>query len=83
MTSLIYDDEYDDETIIENKKNTARENGDRSLVVVLPFNGENKKNINELYTKKPFVKMIDTVKDLEFDGSSYKGNDFLPPSPPS
>ncbi|EEB14182.1 conserved hypothetical protein [Pediculus humanus corporis] len=74
MTSLIYDDgdEYDDETIIENKKNTARENGDRSLVVVLPFKGENKKNINELYTKKPFVKMIDTVKDLESDGSSYK-----------
>lgn len=67
-----YDQNYNSKEE-EDSNSKSRLNADRSLMVVLPFNAANDKNVEELYTKKPFVKVIDTSSNFNLQIEEEKG----------
>ncbi|KAK6645310.1 hypothetical protein RUM43_001586 [Polyplax serrata] len=55
-------------------KGTSRQNADRSLMVVLPYNPTDNDSVEELFTKKPLIKLVETSADFQRKAERHRGN---------
>lgn len=76
-------DESNDKKYIplESSNSKSREDADRSLMVVLPFKASEEDDIEELYTRRPIVQMVDTSSSfgakINEDSDEAKGKKML------